>query len=150
VFCVGQDLSETKTFDPDRAEEWIKEWDRLYTTVRGLSKPLLSHCVMNAPSVPRVPSGTPIQSGHDSASSGRSTARPAPRRSSGELPKPAQGGAGRRVHRSDRAGWAAAGDAHRHVVDFGRQEIADQLHGLRPVEEDPEGGRFSSQSERTP
>jgi enoyl-CoA hydratase len=41
AFCAGQDLNETKTFDPDRAEEWIKEWDRLYSTIRGLSKPLL-------------------------------------------------------------------------------------------------------------
>jgi enoyl-CoA hydratase len=41
AFCAGQDLNETKTFDPDRAEEWIKEWDRLYNTIRGLSKPLL-------------------------------------------------------------------------------------------------------------
>ena len=41
AFCAGQDLNETKTFDPDRAEEWIKEWDRLYDTIRALSKPLL-------------------------------------------------------------------------------------------------------------
>jgi enoyl-CoA hydratase len=41
AFCAGQDLNETKTFDPDRAEEWIKEWDRLYSTIRGLSKPLI-------------------------------------------------------------------------------------------------------------
>ena len=41
AFCAGQDLNETKTFDPDRAEEWIKEWDRLYNTIRGLSKPLI-------------------------------------------------------------------------------------------------------------
>jgi enoyl-CoA hydratase/carnithine racemase len=41
AFCAGQDLNETKTFDPDRAEEWIKEWDRLYSTIRELSKPLI-------------------------------------------------------------------------------------------------------------
>lgn len=40
-FCAGQDLNETKTFDPDRAEEWIKEWDLLYDTVRSASKPLI-------------------------------------------------------------------------------------------------------------
>src|SRR5690348_167022 len=41
AFCAGQDLNETKTFDPDRAEEWIKEWERLYGLIRGLSKPLI-------------------------------------------------------------------------------------------------------------
>jgi enoyl-CoA hydratase len=41
AFCAGQDLNETKTFDPDRAEEWIKEWERLYGLIRGLSKPLV-------------------------------------------------------------------------------------------------------------
>ena len=40
-FCAGQDLNETKTFDPDRAEEWIKEWDLLYDTIRTASKPLI-------------------------------------------------------------------------------------------------------------
>jgi enoyl-CoA hydratase len=41
AFCAGQDLNETKTFNPDRAEEWIKEWERLYGLIRGLSKPLI-------------------------------------------------------------------------------------------------------------
>ena len=41
AFCAGQDLNETKTFDPDRAEEWIKEWERLYGLIRSLSKPLI-------------------------------------------------------------------------------------------------------------
>ena len=41
AFGAGQDLNETKTFDPDRAEEWIREWERLYGTIRGLSKPLV-------------------------------------------------------------------------------------------------------------
>lgn len=41
AFCAGQDLNETKTFNPDRAEEWIKEWERLYDTIRSLSKPLI-------------------------------------------------------------------------------------------------------------
>lgn len=40
-FCAGQDLNETKTFNPDRAEEWIKEWERLYGIIRSLSKPLV-------------------------------------------------------------------------------------------------------------
>lgn len=40
-FCAGQDLNETKTFNPDRAEEWIKEWELLYDTIRSLSKPLV-------------------------------------------------------------------------------------------------------------
>jgi len=40
-FCAGQDLNETKTFNPDRAEEWIKEWDLLYGTIRAASKPLV-------------------------------------------------------------------------------------------------------------
>lgn len=41
AFCAGQDLNETKTFNPDRAEEWMKEWDRLYDLIRSLSKPLV-------------------------------------------------------------------------------------------------------------
>jgi enoyl-CoA hydratase len=41
AFCAGQDLNETKTFNPDRAEEWIREWERLYDTIRSLSKPLV-------------------------------------------------------------------------------------------------------------
>src|SRR4051795_8653915 len=41
AFCAGQDLNETKTFNPDRAEEWIHEWERLYGIIRGLSKPLI-------------------------------------------------------------------------------------------------------------
>ncbi|MCX2698700.1 enoyl-CoA hydratase/isomerase family protein [Ochrobactrum chromiisoli] len=41
AFGAGQDLNETKTFDPDRAEEWIGEWKRLYDRLRSLSKPLI-------------------------------------------------------------------------------------------------------------
>ncbi len=41
AFGAGQDLNETKTFDPDRAEEWMREWDRLYDRLRSLSKPLI-------------------------------------------------------------------------------------------------------------
>lgn len=42
AFGAGQDLNETKTFDPDRAEEWIGEWERLYHRVRTLSKPVVA------------------------------------------------------------------------------------------------------------
>lgn len=41
AFGAGQDLSETKTFDADRAELWIGEWERLYDRIRSLSKPLV-------------------------------------------------------------------------------------------------------------
>lgn len=41
AFGAGQDLNETKTFDPDRAELWIGEWERLYDRLRSLSKPLV-------------------------------------------------------------------------------------------------------------
>ena len=41
AFGAGQDLNETKTFNPDRAEEWIGEWLRLYDCIRSLSKPLV-------------------------------------------------------------------------------------------------------------
>ena len=41
AFGAGQDLNETKTFDPDRAEAWIGEWERLYNRIRSLSKPLV-------------------------------------------------------------------------------------------------------------
>jgi enoyl-CoA hydratase/carnithine racemase len=41
AFGAGQDLNETKTFDPDRAELWIGEWERLYGRLRSLSKPLI-------------------------------------------------------------------------------------------------------------
>jgi len=41
AFGAGQDLNETKTFDSDRAEEWIHEWERLYDRIRSLTKPLV-------------------------------------------------------------------------------------------------------------
>jgi enoyl-CoA hydratase/carnithine racemase len=41
AFGAGQDLNETKTFDPDRAEAWMEEWDRLYDRIRSLTKPLV-------------------------------------------------------------------------------------------------------------
>jgi enoyl-CoA hydratase/carnithine racemase len=42
AFGAGQDLNETKTFDPDRAEQWIVEWEHLYDRIRSLSKPLVA------------------------------------------------------------------------------------------------------------
>jgi len=42
AFSAGQDLSETMTFDADRAEEWIYEWDHLYDLIRSLSKPIIA------------------------------------------------------------------------------------------------------------
>jgi len=42
AFGAGQDLNETKTFDPDRAEQWMGEWERLYDRIRSLSKPIIA------------------------------------------------------------------------------------------------------------
>lgn len=42
AFGAGQDLNETKSFDPDRAEIWIGEWEKLYTRIRTLSKPVIA------------------------------------------------------------------------------------------------------------
>jgi len=42
AFSAGQDLNETMSFDPDRAEQWVREWERLYGVIRGLSKPLIA------------------------------------------------------------------------------------------------------------
>ncbi|MGX5733230.1 enoyl-CoA hydratase/isomerase family protein [Bosea thiooxidans] len=42
AFGAGQDLNETKTFDPDRAETWMHEWERLYDRIRSLSKPVIA------------------------------------------------------------------------------------------------------------
>ena len=42
AFSAGQDLSETMKFDPDRAEEWIHEWEHLYDLIRSLSKPIIA------------------------------------------------------------------------------------------------------------
>jgi enoyl-CoA hydratase len=41
AFSAGQDLSEAHDFDGDRAVEWIGEWDRYYTILRSLKKPLV-------------------------------------------------------------------------------------------------------------
>lgn len=42
AFCAGQDLNETKTFDAERAAEWIEEWRRMYGAIRALDKPLIA------------------------------------------------------------------------------------------------------------
>lgn len=42
AFGAGQDLNETKTFDADRAEVWIGEWEKLYLRFRTLSKPIIA------------------------------------------------------------------------------------------------------------
>src|SRR5689334_21701259 len=42
AFSAGQDLGETMSFDPDRAVEWIREWEALYDLIRSLSKPLIA------------------------------------------------------------------------------------------------------------
>lgn len=42
AFSAGQDLHETMDFDPDRAVEWIGEWEALYDLIRSLSKPLIA------------------------------------------------------------------------------------------------------------
>ena len=42
AFCAGQDLNEAKNFDPDRAVEWIEEWQVLYNGLRSLSKPTIA------------------------------------------------------------------------------------------------------------
>jgi enoyl-CoA hydratase/carnithine racemase len=41
AFSAGQDLNESKSFDPDGAEAWIREWERLYGLLRALTKPLV-------------------------------------------------------------------------------------------------------------
>ncbi|MFT4065890.1 enoyl-CoA hydratase/isomerase family protein [Paraburkholderia sp.] len=41
AFSAGQDLSEAHDFDGERAVAWVKEWERYYAVLRGLSKPLV-------------------------------------------------------------------------------------------------------------
>jgi enoyl-CoA hydratase/carnithine racemase len=45
AFCAGQDLNEGTTFDGDRAESWIAEWEGLYGAMRSFDKPLV--CALN-------------------------------------------------------------------------------------------------------
>ena len=42
AFCAGQDFAEAHDFDEERAEAWIREWEELYATLRGLSKPIIA------------------------------------------------------------------------------------------------------------
>ena len=42
AFGAGQDFAEAKSFDANRAEEWIGEWERLYGRMRTLSKPIIA------------------------------------------------------------------------------------------------------------
>src|SRR5215472_13771382 len=42
AFSAGQDLSETMAFNPERAVEWVREWEDLYGLIRALSKPLIA------------------------------------------------------------------------------------------------------------
>jgi enoyl-CoA hydratase len=42
AFSAGQDLAETMAFDPERAVEWIQEWEALYDLIRSLSKPFIA------------------------------------------------------------------------------------------------------------
>lgn len=42
AFGAGQDLSESKGFDADRAESWMGEWKRLYNLFRLGSKPIVA------------------------------------------------------------------------------------------------------------
>jgi len=41
AFSAGQDFTEAHDFDADRAEEWIREWETFYGTLRRLSKPIV-------------------------------------------------------------------------------------------------------------
>lgn len=41
AFSAGQDLAEAHDFDGDRAVAWVREWERYYTVLRSLSKPLV-------------------------------------------------------------------------------------------------------------
>lgn len=56
---AGQDLNETKTFDADRTELWIGEWERLYDRIRSLSKPLVMALNGLPPSASRAVIGWP-------------------------------------------------------------------------------------------
>src|SRR5450432_2459886 len=42
AFSAGQDLNEAMAFDPERAADWIGEWERLYDLIRSLSKPIVA------------------------------------------------------------------------------------------------------------
>ncbi len=42
AFGAGQDLSESKGFDADRAQAWMDEWRALYEAFRQLGKPIVA------------------------------------------------------------------------------------------------------------
>jgi enoyl-CoA hydratase len=42
AFCAGQDLNESKDLDGAGAEEWVREYQRLYEDVRALEVPLIA------------------------------------------------------------------------------------------------------------
>lgn len=72
AFGAGQDLNETKSFDENRAEEWIEEWRTLYLRIRTLSKPLV--CALNglaAGSAFQVALLCDIRIGHDGSKMGQ-------------------------------------------------------------------------------
>lgn len=41
AFSAGQDFAEAHSFDEDRAEEWIREWETFYGLLRSLTKPVV-------------------------------------------------------------------------------------------------------------
>lgn len=41
AFSAGQDFAEAHSFDQDRAEEWIREWETFYGLLRNLTKPVV-------------------------------------------------------------------------------------------------------------
>lgn len=41
AFSAGQDFAEAHSFDAERAETWIREWERFYGTLRRLKKPIV-------------------------------------------------------------------------------------------------------------
>lgn len=72
AFGAGQDLNETKSFNADRAEEWVAEWERLYDRMRSLSKPLIG--ALNgiaAGSAFQVALLTDLRVGHDGVRMGQ-------------------------------------------------------------------------------
>ena len=42
AFGAGQDLREAKTFDENGAEDWLREWERLYDRMRSMPKPVVA------------------------------------------------------------------------------------------------------------
>ncbi len=42
AFGAGQDLEESSSFDADRSEQWVAEWEHLYDALRSLTKPVVA------------------------------------------------------------------------------------------------------------